>query len=345
MGFNFKNKDQKLNQAANYAPGKRHLAKIYWYLLMILILTPFVYLGTKIFTDTFLMSAQGHVMFGEVTIRSPENAYVKKIFLRLGESFTKDQLLIELSSPLLTSQLHSLESEIEILKEGKQKFLDDNTELNHLMEAKKLALSYIENCKNYVNELNALRAKKLSTIVDTQIARYDMNYAFQQNKSIDGNIAKFNQTKMVQTEEYFNKNIRQAEARIGEIKTMIDMLNVKAPETGDMAKLFVEDNEYVKEGQEIAKIVLKRDVYMIAYIDSKFLSEKLKIRQEVRILFPDGVKIKGVVSASPVFAESDPSKSSLIQTDKNKIVVRIIPIEDIPAQYRISRLPVDILFY
>lgn len=345
MVFNFKNKDQKLSQSANYAPGKRHLSKIYWYLLLILILTPFVYLGTRIFIDTFLMSASGRIMFGEVTIRSPENAYIKKVFFRLGESFTKDQLLIELSNPLLTSQLHSLESEIEILKEGKQKFLDDNTELNHLMEAKKLALSYLEDCRKYVNELNALRAKGLSTIVDTEIARYDMNYAFQQDKAIDGNIARLYQNKAIQTEEYFNKNIRLAEARIGEIKTMIDMLNIRAPEAGDMVKLFVEDNEYVKEGQEVAKIVLRRDVYIIAYLDSKFLSGKLKKGQEVRILFPDGIKIKGVVSASPVFAESDPSKSSMIQSDKNKIVVKVTPKEDIPPQYRISGLPVDVLFY
>jgi len=68
MSFNFKNKDQKLSQSANYAPGKRHLAKIYWYLLLILILSPFVYLGTKIFIDTFLMSASGRIMFGDISI-------------------------------------------------------------------------------------------------------------------------------------------------------------------------------------------------------------------------------------------------------------------------------------
>ena len=54
MSFNFKNKGQKIQQAAHYVSAKRHISKLYWYLLLLLILTPFLYLGYKIFTYTFI---------------------------------------------------------------------------------------------------------------------------------------------------------------------------------------------------------------------------------------------------------------------------------------------------
>ena len=345
MGFNFKNKDQKLQQAVNYAPGKRHLSKIYWYILLILILTPFVYLGIKIFTDTFLMSATGHISFGELTIRSPGSAYISKILIRQGEAFTKNQVIIELSNPQFTSQLKSLQNEIKVLTEQKQIFLSDNSELEHFIDARKAAERYLGECQEYLDVMNKLRSQGKSTIMDSEKARYDLNEAIQNIKAIEGNMAKLNTTKKLKSEEYFDKSIRDAETKIKQIDTSIDFLNIKAPESGNMAKLFVEKDEYVKDGQDIAKIVVKGSIYIIAYIESKFISEKLKTGQNVRILFPDGIKIKGTVSSSPVFAESDPSKSSLIQSDKNKIVVKIIPEEEIPAQYKIAGLPVDILFY
>ncbi len=345
MSFNFKYKDQKIQQSVNYAPGKRQLSKIYWYLLLILILTPFVYLGTKIFTDTFLMSASGHIMFGEVTIRSPGSAYVQDILLKPGEPFVKDQLIIKLKNPQLLNQLQSLNDEIKTLNEKRLKLLDDNTELNHLYEAKKASESYIVGCKEYLTTLLNLKAKGLATIMDLEKARYDLNEATQQYKSIEGDIAKLNMDKKLQNEEYFDKSIREAEAKIKQLNTSIDLLSIKAPESGHMAKLLVEDDEYVKDGQDIAKIIVNKKVYIIAYIESKFLSDKLKTGQDVAILFPDGAKIKGVVSSTPVFAESDPAKASLVQSDKNKIVVRIVPKEEIPAQYKIAGLPVDVLFY
>ena len=112
MSFNFKHTDQKVQQAANYAPGKRSLSKIYWYILLVVIISPFVYLAYNIFTETFMMSATGHISFGEVSVRSPASAYVKKILLNPGEPFGQNQTLIELESPQILSQLQSLQSEL-----------------------------------------------------------------------------------------------------------------------------------------------------------------------------------------------------------------------------------------
>ena len=345
MGFNFKHKDKQLQQAANYAPGKRHLSKIYWYLLLIMILSPFVYLGYKIFTDTFLMSANGHIMFGEVVLRAPASSYVDSVFLTPGDSFEKGQLIIQLSSPQLISQLKSLGDEILILQEKKQNMLSDDSELEHLKIARTEAEKYMNDTKYYLNVWIDLKAKGQTSIANIEKALYDLNIATQNLKTIDRDIAKIELNKKMQSEEYFDKRIREIEAQVKTLNTSLALLSIKAPESGTLAKVSVNENEYVKDGQDLAVIVVNRNVYIIAYVESKFLSEKLKASQEVSIRFPDGRKIKGTVTATPVFAETDPSKASIVSSDKNKILVRIIPKEEIPARYKIAGLPVDILFY
>ncbi|HBM17163.1 MAG TPA: hypothetical protein DD381_12595 [Lentisphaeria bacterium] len=345
MSFNFKHKDQKLQQSPSYAPGKRHLSKVYWYLLLIMILSPFVYLGYKIFTDTFLMSANGHIMFGEVVLRSPSNAYVDQVLLTPGDSFEKGQSLMLLSSPQLLSELRTLDEEILTLEEKKKKLLSDDSELNHLLIARTEAAKYMESSKYYLKVWEDLKSKGQTSIANIEKALYDLNTATQGYKALDREIAKLQTNKKLQSEEYFDKNIRATEAKIKILKTSLELLTIKAPEAGTLAKVVIHENEYVKDGQDIAIIVVNRNIYIIAYVESKFLSKKLKANQEVNILFPDGEKIKGIVSATPIFAEMDPSRSNIVSSDKKKILIRVLPKENIPHKYKIACLPVDILFY
>ncbi|MEI6287002.1 MAG: HlyD family efflux transporter periplasmic adaptor subunit [Bacillota bacterium] len=345
MGFNFRQSAPKIVKPANYAPGKRNMAKIYWYLLLVLILSPFVYLGYTIFTDTFLMTASGYITFGENTLRSPASAYVKKIMFKQGEGFSSGQKIIELVSPQLLSERQALQDEINVFKTQKQKYFTDNSEIAKLLQAKDATTVYIKKCQETLDAMQSLRENGATTIVDTANARRDLNVAEQQYYALEAEIARSETTKTVQSTEYFDKNILDTETKLRALNTSISLMNISVPEAGSMAKLFVQENEFVKEGQEIAKVVLQKDVFILAYIESKFLSEKLAAGQKVRIRFPNGTIVKGTVSADPVMAELDPSRSGIVSSDKNKIVVRVTPDEPVPAQYKIADLPVDVLFY
>ncbi|MFA6074751.1 MAG: hypothetical protein WCV63_03985 [Negativicutes bacterium] len=345
MGFNFQYKEQKITQPIKYAPGKRNLAKIYWYILMLLILSPFAYLGYVMFSDTFFMTASGYITFGEVTLRSPTNAYVKTIRFKQSEAFSKNQEIIKLDSPQMLSEQNALQDEINIFKTEKQKFLQDDSERTKLIQAKAATMAYRIKCQENLDTLQKLRQDGATTILDTANARRDLNIAEQQYYALEADIARFQATRTLQSTEYFDKNILDTETKLRALKTSINLLNISVPEDGSMAKLFVQENEYVKEGQEIAKVVLRQNVFILAYIESKFLSEKLVANQKVRIRFPNGNLVNGTVSATPVMAELDPSRTGIVSNEKNKIVIRVIPSEPIPAQYKIADLPVDVLFY
>ena len=345
MNFAFKNKDQKLQQPVNYTPGKRHLAKIYWYILLLALLAPFAYLGFKIFSNTFLMNATGHIVFGEITLRSPAKAYVNKILIVPGGAFKKEQEIVHLSSPQLMSEIHSCKEEIKTLKSLQQKFYLDTTELAQLLNTQKYIATYIVECNVYLSTMKNLRSRGLSTIIDTEKARYDLNEAILTDKTNSSLIATLKVDKKIESEKVFGEKIRNEISKLKILDTSLHLLTITAPEDGTLAELLVHETEYVKDGQDIAILVIRGRAYIEAYIESRFISEKLKAGHAVTIVFPDGSRIPGTVLSTPVFAKGDPSKSNLIQSDKKKILIQVLPKKEIPEKYRIAGLPVDIHFY
>ena len=345
MGFNFKQKDTGIKQPANYAPGKRSISKMYWYILLLLIASPFAYLAYTIFSDAFLMTATGQIAFGEIMLRAPANAYVHSIRMTQGQPFTKEQTIIELFSPSLLSEQQALQKEVSVLTAKKKLFFNEDSEIGKLQQALEASAQYQKKCREYLQSLQNLRDQGATTIIDLENARNDLNIAEQQYYALEADIARAQSTKNVQSIGYFDKNILDTEAKLRALETSIALLNISLPEDGSLAKLYIQEHEYVKEGQDIAKVVLRKDVYVIAYLESRFLSEKMAAKQKVRIRFPNGTIVPGTVATDPVMAEVDPARSGIVSNEKNKIVVKVIPDQPIPNQYKIADLPVDVLFY
>ena len=344
MIFNFKNTEKKASQPVAYAPGKRQLSKIYWYLVLAMMLTPFAYIGFKLLTETYLMRAHGCISFGEMVVRAPVGAYVKKLLARPGESFEKGQVIVELRNPVFELQLEALTTEVETLKQKKAEFLADTSELDQILLSRIEAEHYTEECRKDLETFKDLKKAGLASITDLSKIRYDHNLAQQQLGSLAVAIAKYNLTKKMQAEEIFGKGIRETESRIRQLKVSIAMLSVRAPDSGNIYKLFVEQDEYVREGQELARISTNRDLHINAYIESKFISDKLRRNQTVTIIMPDNIRIPGIVSDSPVLAEIDPSMTGVIRGGKRMIVIRVNLKGELPERYRISGLPVDVSF-
>jgi multidrug resistance efflux pump len=347
MGFNFKYNERRVGQPPTYAPGKRRLSKIYWYLVLLLLLSPFCYIGFKFLSETCFMRANGNISMYETVLRTPSGAYVRKWLVHVGDSFEKDQTLVTLWNPGLDAQIKSLTEEIETLKQKKGAFLAENSELERLAQAKADEEAYLKECKTDFNTLKELKAHCSVSIFDMAKFRYDCDLAQQQIGTLNTAMAKCAALKELQVEEVFDRVIREKEGRLKHLQVSRDELNIKAPDQGSMCKLLTEQDEYVKEGQELAQLSLKRDIRIYAHIESKFISPKLKKGEHVRILMPDNITLPGVVADSPVLAESDPTESGgfVIRKGKRMIAFRVNPNDELPEQYRISGLPVEILFY
>lgn len=343
MNFNFKNKEQKITQAAKYIPGKRHLSKVYWYFLLTLILTPFIYLGYKIFTDTFIRIGSAHVKFDEKIIRATNDGYVKEVFLQGNDKVKKKQILVVIYNQNMESDLKHLENELETYKTRKEKLLRD-PEIERLKHSKKEAEAHLARVTEYRNIQETLRKKGVSTIWIVNEANKDFDDATQRIGEISRKIEEETQERKLLLETDIDKGIKNTENEIEKLKASLDYLKVVSPEDGTIANIYVNEGEFIRKGQKIAHLVTKINLRIVVYLKARHFSEQIKKGQKVTIILPDNTKIPGIVSEDPIIAKNEPNASTLVRSEKRMIMIRVVPIQNFPESYKIYNLPVEVFF-
>lgn len=343
MSFNFKNKDQKIQQTPRYAPGKRHVSRISWYVLIAFLITPFVYLGFKIFTDTFLRTGSGYIEFDEKTIRATNDGFVKELLIKTNDIVKKNQLIVELYNRNMENELNYWESELDKLKTRKEALLKD-PQIEYLHKMKKDADAHLIKVTEYRNIQDDLKKKGLSTNWYTNEANKDFSDASQKLGEVERKIEEKLLERNLLLETYIDKGIRSAESEIKKLNTSLDYLKIKSPDDGTIAAIYVNEGDFIGKGQTIAQIVTKNNLRIVVYLKARHFSEQIKKGQIVKIILPDNTKIPGNVSENPIIAQNDPNSSSLVKNEKKMIVVKIVPSQNIPESYKIHDLPVDVSF-
>jgi multidrug resistance efflux pump len=342
MSFNFKSSDNKLQKQAKYAPAKRHTAKWQWYLLVLIIISPIFYFGYKFFSDSFIPKADGHVTFDKLELKSPANLYIKKIYIKQGEKVKKNQLLVLLDDPESMEEVKYLNNEIEFLNNKKSS--TKNPELKHLLEMKSEAQNYLEEIKKNYGHLLKLRKKGLSTFLELQEARTDLNEARVQVYEMDKKIAESNHNYELKIEELYDAKIRKLKAEIEKVKHKHDVCNIRTPQDGTVLELNVDEKEYATMDKELLVIATDKNMHIRAYLPSKFLSKGIQEGTKVTLTFPDNIERSGIIYKIKKKAELNPNANSVIKKEKNRVVILIKIVGDFPVKYKISGLPVEVSF-
>ncbi len=343
MSFNFKNKDQKIQQTPRYAPGKRHVSKISWYILIVVLITPFVYLGYMIFTDTFLRTGSGYIEFDEKIIRATNDGFVKELLVKNNDSVKKNQLIAELYNRNMENDLIYWEGELDKLKNRKETLLKD-PQIERLNQMRKDAESHLSKVTEYRNIQDDLKKKGLATNWNTNEANKDFSDATQKLGEIDRRIEEKILERNLLLETYIDKSVRSAENEIKKLNASLDYLKIKSPDDGTIACVYANAGDFIGKGQTIAQIVTKNNLRIVIYLRARHFSEQIRKGQKVKITLPDNSKIPGIVFENPIIAQNDPNASSLVKNEKKMVVVRIVPTKDIPESLKIFNLPVEVSF-
>jgi multidrug resistance efflux pump len=342
MGFNFKSSENKLQRQAKYAPAKRYTAKWQWYLLVLIIVSPIFYFGYKFFSDSFIPKAEGHVTFDKLELKSPASLYVKKIYVKQGDKIKKNQLLILLDDPDSMEEIKYLNKEIDFL-DNKRHF-SQNPESKYLLEMKSEAQNYLAEIKKNYDKLKALRKKGLTTIIDMQEARIDLNEARVQVYDMDKKIAESNHNYELKMEELYDAKIRKLKAEIEKVKHKQEVCYIKSAQNGTVVELNVDEKEFAAEDKELLVIATDKNMHIRAYLPSKFLSKGIQEGTKVTLNFPNNLDCEGIIYKIKKQAELNPNANSVIKKEKNRVVILIKIVGDFPVKYKISGLPVEVSF-
>ena len=342
MGFNFKGSDNKLQKQAKYAPAKRHTAKWQWYLLVLIILTPVFYFAYKFLSYTFIPKAEGNITFEKIELKAPLNSYIKKIYVKQGEKVKKKQTLVLLDYPELSEDIIYLTKEIEFLQKKKES--SENPELKHLQEFKVETENYLVELNQNYEHLKKLRLKGLSTFLELQESRVDLNEGRVQVYNIEKTISESNYKYDLKIEELYDAKIRKLNSELEKAKRILEGCTIKAPQNGIVVDVNVNNKEYVSVGKELLVLATDENMHVKAYLPSRFLSKGIQEGIKVELKFPNNFKKEGIIYKIKKQAELHPNISSVIKEEKNRVVILIRIIGNLPVKYKIFGLPVEVSF-
>lgn len=115
MKINFNRKptepDIEGNLRVPYAPAKRKLFQFRWYLILALVVSPFVYVFWSALMGWFMVDAPGYVEIPTYQMFAPQHSVVNKILVKENEVVEKGVALIQLIRPEGEKRLEILRDE------------------------------------------------------------------------------------------------------------------------------------------------------------------------------------------------------------------------------------------
>lgn len=329
------------NDKANYSSGKKIVPKIQWYLLATFLLLPIIYLLGKIIYDNFYPHANGIIVAEEFTVNAPNEGYIKRINIQQGSKVLAGELLVEIKSEIIESQMTELNHQKQKLSEDKKAY--KNTEITELNELKVQAFAQIKSSKEYYQNLLAYQKQGVVTLLQLHDAQLQYLSAQQEYKMI---IARITQTRLnfeVNNLQIFDDDIRKLEIELNILNNQRASLKLIAPINGSIKDIAVHKGEFVTKDKAILIISSLDHFRVLAFVDAKFLA-KVQPGNSVRLILPNKEIYGGVVENIPSFTNKLYSGLDLIGSqNERKPVIIIKPNADFPANYKVNGIEVEVL--
>lgn len=316
------------------SPVRKNISKLQWYTVIVIVISPLVYIGWLIFSSSWFIVADGTVVTEKYLIRAHEDGFIKQSNIYPGKLVKNGDSVFIMSSPILNSEFEEINNQIKDINSLQDKlYKNDIKALEHKYA---IAKKYVDINDKFYNAMVQLRKKNIINIIELQQSSQVLHSAEMDLENVQVEKQQFALEKDNNYAEILWKlNLQQ---RI--LQEKIKSLDIKIDVDAVVNRVFVYKGEFVQRGQELALLSLFNEPFIRAYLDSKFVSYVSK-GTKVTIRFQDGTTFAGVVESKPVFAEVNNEKS-MFDSKESKVVIIVKPTQKIPEEYNINNVPVEV---
>ncbi|WP_162064152.1 HlyD family secretion protein [Vibrio taketomensis] len=287
-----KNKPQSENgMKVVYGQAKRGGYRIRWYLILLLVISPIIFMAYYLFQSKLLVTAPGIVTSYPITLTSTQAANVGQISTQVGTEVNTDESLLLLSDPALNAEITYLNQEIEKLKGN----VDDNTNALYqtmiaetkasLYRVTQIQKKYDENRrKGLVSDADYAAIINVSNGLNTQLSEQKIAYLDAQTERKQVNLAgPISQAQRSLMQELVVKKVQQ------------DNLTYLAPFTGRVLDIHVHEGQRVTDNYPLVTLARNITPEVTAFLNPKHLKYS-QLGTSARIIFPDGAVFSAQVS-------------------------------------------------
>ncbi len=340
MGIQLQKQRPKETLPVQYGKSMRAPPKLRWILMVLLLSIPMLFLIYQVVNEFFLIRFSGLVAYDTVSLKAPDEGYIKSLNVQPGQKVNEQQTILKFSSPEAETRLNYLQREKKRITKLMQSLADQTP--GHLYKLLDVAAEDVVSSK-VVYERFKKYAKKGDMIeLQLEAARKNYieaqrNYAALKQQIKDTRL----QTKTLMEVNYKRK-ILEIENDINKVKEKMQYFDMHSPKPGTVMSIKTHEGEYVSPGQELITIVTKQNLRVIGFIDPKYTEDVYK-GKKVWVKFPNNERVVGHIVNTPSYAEKLPqSQMNPMITRENKLIAIIKLDKPIPEIYQVFGIPVSI---
>ncbi|WP_244072813.1 HlyD family secretion protein [Nitrosomonas sp. PY1] len=325
-----------------YSHAKRLGKSWRWYLIVLVVSLPLLYLLGLIIWDGVAIEANGRIRVTNFVMRAPVDGHVQQIWVQPLQRVMEGEPLAQLANTLLQEQHDRVQMEVASLAREKQKLLDH---AGQSQSASLQLLKFSQERKDFLHkrlrqyeslfQQGAATQAEVATIHSQYQAALENSVLLQKAQHSAQNLA----PEMIQISNHMNQRMLEFE----NIRNQVAQLELIAPITGMVTEIFVQPEEYLGKGQPLMEIIIPDTIYIDAFIPPKHQNYAV-IGQVAQVKFPNGEIAKAKVVAVPgIVQKSTSDESGPLETVRSAVLARMEFIDQVNNRL-MNGMPVEVYF-
>lgn len=333
-----------------YGPGRKHLPRVRWWLILLFVFSPLIYFVFTLVRDVALIEVPGNLAFPAQTYRASSGGVVETVFVKASDEVVTDQPLIQLSDQSLNSEIRQVVAEQNSLNNWiDQRFVEENAGA-YVDYQYEQAIRSLNNQRSYLNTISRLLAVGAAT-------RGEFLAAEQALLDAEQRVATLVESRRAEARQ------SQAEAREGlaqalgntqrlallseRLRSLYDRrseLLVQSRGAGQVLSVSVVAGEVVGPGTALLEVGSRDQVEVRVYIPVEDI-DYAKLGQEGLVSLANNRSFRARIVGLPQTAARVPSEFSGPFGERNSgIMATMQPLEPIADEWAINGLPVSVRF-
>lgn len=300
-----------------YAPGKRMAFRLRWYLILLAVVSPLLWLVARSALALWLIEAPAQLHLPSAELRARDGAQVDQVLVQPGQRVKAGEVLVRLGNPEWRARRFMLTAPA---------VAPDAAEREALERERALLESQLSRAQARVDQMQGLFDLGAAT-------RGELLSAVDQR---DGRLRDLYQLAQ-RTRPAVSADQRQRELELAWLDSRLQALELRAEEDGKVGEILVAPGENVGPGTPLLRLERDGEAQVWVYLNPRHAADAA-IGKSLTLVFPDGSKrpaqvVQTVDDAASVPVELRPPFSA--PTRSLRVVARV---DDLPERWRIDRL-------
>ena len=304
--------------------------RIGWYLILLVVLSPILYLGAGMLGSWLNLDANGRVALSQRDIRATASGIVEQLGVRPGEIVATGKALVRIDNFGLDAMAARNAIDRRASREARRHLAAQRLAWSAELRARRRAVRYLRHRRAILAHLVRRGAATAAELDAATVAMSDAEAADARVQAALAAGALSADTAVVDRELIARRLAR---------------LTRRSPFAGRVLKVLVSPGEYVTAGEPLLVVARLEHPRIVAYVAPRDAS-RLTVGTVATVRFPDGTRMRALVSTAPEISERMPSTMvDQFGLRPVTVVLDLLPSAQWPRNGLIQDLPVSVRFH